>query len=104
MAYVVGTGLVILVFIGIPLRYGLNFPYIAEYVGALHGILYVVYVITCLELLFHYRLKWYQLFFMAAAGWVPFLSFVVEKKMAKYLQTREDVSRRKSTPTPASAA
>jgi integral membrane protein len=94
MAYTVGTCLIILVFIGVPLRYGFNFPYIAEDVGALHGILYVVYLIICLELLFHYRLKWYQLILMAAAGLVPFLSFVMERKMTKYLESRNQHARR----------
>ncbi len=94
MAYLVGTCLIILVFIGVPLRYGFNFPYIAEDFGAVHGVLYVVYLIICLELLFHYRLKWYQLILMAAAGLVPFLSFVMERKMTKYLATRDEHARR----------
>jgi integral membrane protein len=89
LAYIVGVGLVVLVFIGVPLRYGLDFPYIAKYVGMLHGFLYIVYCVACLELVLRYRLHVVRLLLMAAAGFVPFLSFVMERKTTHYLQARE---------------
>jgi len=85
LAYIVGTGLVILVFVGVPLNHLAHFPYVAKYVGTAHGILYVIYCLTCLELTLRYRLKPLRLFFMAAAGFVPFLSFVVERKTTPLL-------------------
>ncbi len=88
LAYVVGTGLVVLVFAGVPLKYLAHFPYVAKYVGMLHGFLYVVYCLACLELALRYRLKPVRLFFMAAAGFVPFLSFVVERKTTPLLEQR----------------
>lgn len=88
LAYIVGVGLVVLVFVGVPLKYGAHFPYIAKYVGMLHGFLYLVYCLACLELALRYRLKPVRLFFMAAAGFVPFLSFVVERKTTPLLQGR----------------
>ncbi|MBX6371080.1 MAG: DUF3817 domain-containing protein [Acidothermus sp.] len=94
LAYIVGTGLVILVFIGVPLNHLANFPYVAKYVGTAHGILYVIYCVTCLELTLRYRLKPVRLFFMAAAGFVPFLSFVVERKTTPLLLERFAAERR----------
>jgi integral membrane protein len=89
LAYIVGVGLVLLVFVGVPLRYGADFPYIARYVGMLHGFLYIVYCVACLELALRYRLNWLRLLLMAAAGFVPFLSFVMERRTTRYLRARE---------------
>jgi integral membrane protein len=89
LAYIVGVGLVVLVFIGVPLRYGADFPYIAKYVGMLHGFLYIVYCLACLELALRFRLHWFRLLLMAAAGFVPFLSFVMERKTTQMLRARE---------------
>ena len=103
LAYIVGVGLVVLVFIGVPLRYGLDFPYIAKYVGMLHGFLYIVYCLACLELVLRYRLHIVRLLLMAAAGFVPFLSFVMERKTTQLLQAREAAERVQSSGLSASA-
>ena len=100
LAYIVGVGLVVLVFIGVPLKYGLSFGYIAQYVGMVHGFLYIVYCIACLELVLRYRLHPVRLLLMAASGFVPFLAFVMEHKTVAYLQAREAAA----TATAAAAA
>lgn len=92
LAYIVGVGLVVLVFIGVPLKYGLDFGYIAQYVGMLHGFLYIVYCIACLELVLRYRLHPLRLLLMAASGFVPFLAFVMEHKTVAYLKARESAA------------
>jgi len=92
LAYIVGVGLVVLVFVGVPLKYGLDFPYVAQYVGMAHGFLYIVYCIACLELALRHRLHVVRLLLMAAAGFVPFLSFVMERKTTAFLQARETLS------------
>jgi integral membrane protein len=93
MAYIVGTSQIVLFFIGIPLQIWAHFDFIAKYVGIGHGFLYLVYLVSCLELVLRYRLKIYHMLFMAAAGFVPFLSFVMERKMTKFLASREEVTR-----------
>jgi integral membrane protein len=89
MAYVVGTLLIVLVFIGVPLRYAGGIDVIAKYVGMLHGFLYLVYLVTCLELVLRYRLNVVRFVLMAAAGFVPFLSFVMERKTVELFRARE---------------
>jgi len=103
LAYIVGVGLVVLVFVGVPLRYGLDFPYIAKYVGMLHGFLYIVYCVACLELVLRYRLHVVRLLLMAAAGFVPFLSFVMERKTTQYLRSREAAGEAQPAELPTSA-
>lgn len=89
LAYIVGTLLIVLFFIGIPLQVWANSDVIAKYVGMLHGFLYLVYLVACLELVLRYRLHVIRFLLMAAAGFVPFLSFVMERKTTAFLQARE---------------
>jgi integral membrane protein len=78
MAYLVGIGLIVLVFIGIPLQYGADAPGVVKVVGPIHGALYIVYLLTALDLARRARFRLLQLAAMVAAGFVPFLAFVVE--------------------------
>jgi len=89
LAYIVGTLLIVLFFIGIPLQVWAHNDVIAKYVGMLHGFLYLVYLVACLELVLRFRLHVVRFLLMAAAGFVPFLSFVMERKTTAFLQARE---------------
>jgi integral membrane protein len=86
MAYVVGTGLVILVFIATPLKFWGHHPGLAKYVGVAHGYLYLVYLLTVLELGFRYRLKPLRLLALVSAGFVPFVSFIAERNTTAHIR------------------
>ncbi|MCL4423763.1 MAG: DUF3817 domain-containing protein [Actinobacteria bacterium] len=43
MAYIVGTGLLILVLVGVPLQYAAGKPEVVQIVGPIHGMLYIIY-------------------------------------------------------------
>lgn len=86
MAMIVGTMLLVLVLIGMPLQYGLGHPGLADVVAPIHGILYIVYLLTVLDLARRERrLSLRQLAAMVGAGFVPFLAFVIEHKITKEL-------------------
>jgi integral membrane protein len=89
MAYIVGVGLLILVFVGVPLQYGANVPQVAEIVGPIHGILYIVYLLAAVDLFRRARFTLWQLAAMVGAGFVPFLAFVVERKVTRWAQAQE---------------
>jgi integral membrane protein len=78
-AYVVGTGLCILVFVGVPLQVWANYQGVVQVVGPIHGIFYIAYLIAAADLIV-YRLRWnvLQLLPPVLAGLVPGLAFVVE--------------------------
>lgn len=78
-AFVVGTGLSILVFVGVPLQIWAHYQGVVEVVGPVHGIFYIAYLIAAADLVV-YRLRWnvLQLFPPILAGLVPGLAFVVE--------------------------
>ncbi len=50
MAYVVGIGLIVLVFVGVPLQYGAGVPQVAQIVGPIHGAMYIVYLAIAVDL------------------------------------------------------
>lgn len=78
MAYVVGVLLVILVCVGLPLKYIWGDGRVVVWTGMPHGWLYMLLLITAYDL--GRRVKWSIKWFLAimAAGTVPFLSFVAE--------------------------
>jgi integral membrane protein len=90
MAYVVGTGLLILAFVGIPLQYGAGLPQVAQVVGIIHGAMYIVYLMAAVDLARRGGLKIVQLAMMVLAGFVPFVAFIVERKVTRTVQRELD--------------
>jgi integral membrane protein len=90
LAYVVGVGLLVLVFVGVPLQYGANVPQVAEVVGPIHGALYIVYLATAVDLARRSDLTTRQLFAIVLAGFVPFVAFVVERRISASVQSGLD--------------
>jgi integral membrane protein len=81
MAFVVGIGLLLLVFVGVPLQYGAGMPQVEEVVGTLHGFLYIVYLLCAVDLARRARFTLLQLAAMIGAGFLPFLAFVIEHRV-----------------------
>ena len=76
MAWVVGT-MLIGVFVAIP------FQSVERILGPVHGILYIVYLATVVNMLVVYRLGFWYFVGMVVAGWCPFVSFVVERLVSR---------------------
>ena len=72
MAYVVGIGLILLVLVGVPLQYAAGMPQVAEIVGPIHGVMYIVYLAAAVDLAGDGQLATRQLAMIALAGFVPF--------------------------------
>lgn len=89
MAWVVGILLVVLMLVGLPLKYG---PWqdgrVVTWTGVPHGWLYMILLITAFDL--GRRVKWplWRLLVIAAAGTVPFLSFVAERYATNDVRSR----------------
>ena len=78
MAYVTGVVLVILCFVGIPLQVA-GHPAVANDVGVVHGILYIIYLICAWQLARGLRLAVKPTLIMVLAGTVPIMTFIVER-------------------------
>ena len=90
MAYLVGTLLVVLVVVGLPLKYLGGNEIIVTLTGLPHGWLYMVLLITAYDLGRRVHWPWGRLLVIALAGTVPFLSFWAEYSARKDVQARLD--------------
>ncbi len=78
MAYITGVVLVILCFVGIPLQIA-GHPAVANDVGVVHGILYIIYLVCAWMLARGLRLAARPTVIMLLAGTVPIMTFIVER-------------------------
>lgn len=88
MAYVVGVLLVVLVCVGMPMKYIWNDNTVVTWTGVPHGWLYMILIITAVDLGRRVRWSWGRLALIALAGTVPFLSFVAEHFATKNVRER----------------
>jgi integral membrane protein len=108
MATIVGTGLAILCFVGIPLQMvgmlvkghsiwashswsvGPGWPWTAvvAIVGTAHGFLYIAYLLVCMDLASRARLRSIQLLGMVCSGLVPLLAFYTERKVSQRVKAQ----------------
>jgi len=82
MAYVVGTLLVLLVFVAMPLKYVADESAMVRVVAPLHGWLYVVMLATIADLWRRRRFPVSAVVLVAVSGLVPFLTFYAEHRVA----------------------
>ncbi len=81
MAYVTGTMLIILCFVGIPLQVFGHVDAVARIVGTAHGVLYIIYLVVAFAMtrLVRIRTASATTVTVLAAGTIPVLTFVVER-------------------------
>jgi integral membrane protein len=83
LAYIVGVGLLLLVLVAMPLKYFADSPGMVAVVGTLHGFLFLVYVLTALDLAVRARFSPVWTVAVLVAGTIPFLSFVAERRVTR---------------------
>jgi len=109
MAYVVGTLLIVLVCVGVPLKYlaadgtGAHDAgeWITTYLGVAHGWLYMAFLVSAV--LLARAVKWPLGFSVMTLllGTVPFLSFYAERRATRYTkQTMRNAASDSSSPKP----
>ena len=81
LAYVTGTALIILCFVGIPLQVFADNLVVVKYVGTAHGMLYIIYVVVAFVMTRMVRMKVASpgTVIVLLAGTIPILTFVVER-------------------------
>ena len=85
LAYAVGTGLIVLVFVGMPLQYWAHQKSVVEVVGPIHGFLYIVYLVTGAEMAVRCRWGLGKLMAVVLAGLVPTVAFIVERQAVRWV-------------------
>lgn len=86
MANVVGVLLLILVFVGLPLKYLASKDQVVAVVGTAHGFLYILYLLVAGNLAYQRRWPLPRTALVLLAGTVPFLSFAVEHRMTRLVR------------------
>ena len=81
MAYVVGVWLIVLVLVAMPLKYFFDRPGLVAFVGPVHGFLYMVYLVTAVNLAYKARWSAVKTVLVMLAGTIPFLSFYAERRI-----------------------
>jgi len=94
MAYAVGVGLVVLVLVGIPLPVAAHIPQVVQVVGPVHGLLYIVYLVAAADLVRRGRWPVLSLAGVILAGLVPFMAFVVERRITRRVEAQLGAERR----------
>ncbi len=89
IAIVVGVGLIVLVLVGMPLKYIYDNASVVSIVGPAHGALYVLYLIAGFELSQRARWSWRGTIAVLLAGTIPFLSFVAERVVTRKVRAQE---------------
>lgn len=102
MAYVVGCLLVVLICVGLPLKYLGGNGTVVTFTAVPHGYLYMLLLITAVDLGRRARWSWKRLLLIALAGTIPFLSFVAERSATK--DVRRKLSLADGEPTLAATA
>jgi integral membrane protein len=82
MAYITGVVLIILCFVGIPLQIA-GHPQVANNVGVVHGVLYIIYLVFAWILSRKLRLANGPTVLLLLAGTVPVMTFIVEAWMRR---------------------
>ena len=83
VANVVGVVLVVFIVIAVPLRYLGGEPRLSRTISPIHGFFYVVYLGVTLDLARRAGWSMTRTVLVMLAGTVPFLSFVVERRMTR---------------------
>jgi integral membrane protein len=82
IAYLVG-GFLLLLTVGVVLRYGFDEPRLSETVSPIHGFLYMLYLVAVFDLGRRARWSPKRMILVMLAGTVPFLSFVAERLVTR---------------------
>jgi integral membrane protein len=88
MAYLVGVLLVVLTLVGLPLKYLYGDDRVVTWTGIPHGWLYMVLLLTAVDLGKRAGWSWSRLLLIALAGTVPFLSFVAERSATRDVRAK----------------
>lgn len=83
VALIEGWSFIILLFIAMPLKYMMGWPYMVKYVGWAHGALFVAYMLLLLQCMISYEWKFKKSAWAFLASFIPFGTFILDKQLKK---------------------
>ena len=88
LALLEGISFLVILFVTMPLKYGLDMPSPNKWAGMVHGLLFVGYVAYLIWIWSDRRWEWRVLAWGLAASVIPFLVFWVERRVFALLPKR----------------
>ena len=89
LAFLEGTSLLILVFIGMPLKYWMEAEGFVKVLGPIHGVLFILYVVFAIIVARTSKWQWFTVVLVFLASFIPFGTFVVDRKILSGLHGKE---------------
>jgi len=83
MALLEGTSLLVLLFVAMPLKYSFGVPEAVKLVGAIHGVLFILFNVVLLVSVIKGHLSAVKGFIGFLASFIPFGTFVYKAKVLK---------------------
>ena len=81
VALLEGVSFLVLLFIAMPLKYMADMPLLVKYTGWAHGVLFVMYVVSLLEVSLKLRWSFLTMCLAFVASLVPFGTFIMDAKL-----------------------
>ena len=81
-----GVSFVVLLLIAMPLKYLMNMPLAVQYIGWVHGALFVAYAFQLLYVGSTFKWKFSKILLYGFCSLIPFAPFWVEKQLKKQIQ------------------
>jgi integral membrane protein len=91
-AYVVGVMLLVLVLIAMPIKYFGDNSTPVQIIGPIHGWLFAIYLVITFDLARRTSWPLKRTLGVMVAGTIPFLSFVVERKVNHWLAAADQTA------------
>jgi len=84
MAAVEGISYILLVGIAVPIKYLLNDPNWVKWLGQIHGILFIAFLVLSIQYARTHRWKFTTLlWFLLVSSFIPFGTFYMDRKLLK---------------------
>ena len=81
IAFLEGISYLLLLFVAMPVKYGLGEPGLVKLIGMGHGVLFIAFVLVLMQSAFVYRWKMGFNLIAFIASLLPFATFWLEKKL-----------------------
>ncbi len=84
-----GYSLLMLLFIAMPIKYGLGEPIVVRIVGSVHGALFVFYVMRLLQIGSELKLSWKTTIVAGISAVLPFGFLLFDSYLTKHIWKRD---------------
>lgn len=86
IGYLEGVSLLLLIFVAVPLKYGMGDPTGTKMLGPVHGVLFLLFVFNTLSVGIEYKWKFSETTWkVILACFIPFGIFYIDKKILNKL-------------------